>query len=310
MKILWTDEEIKTLIDNYPLKGKNYCCKILKKSEASVRAKASSLKLKLDKNSEFYKDFQKRAALSKVGKKRPDQSERMRKWNKDGTINQDHMRTDDGRKRASESAKKWLRENEHPRGYLGHKHSKETIKKLSEASMRGWENMTPEKLKKRSDKTLESKINNGTLNPLKNSTNPYSRTKSGKRKDLNNIFFRSAAEANYARFLKFSKIEFEYEPNIFVFDGIKKGCVSYTPDFYIPKEDKYIEFKGWLDAKSITKLKRFKKYFPNEFKKMSFVKQRLNKKDLGILIEIGFSIKQIHDFKEVEKISALIPNWE
>ena len=234
----------------------------------------------------------------------------MKQWIKDGIINQDHMRTQEGRKLLSERAKKQINENGHPRGYLGKKHNEETRKKLSEASKKGWEKMTTEKLKIRSEKILHTKIKNGTLNPLKNTSNSYSRTKSGKRKDLDNTFFRSKAEANYARFLKFSKIEFEYESKIFIFDGIRKGNVSYTPDFYIKKEDKYIEFKGWLDAKSITKLKRYKKYYPLEFSRMAIVKQGLNEKDLNKLLAIGFKYSQIHDYKDVQKLARLIPNWE
>jgi len=310
MKNLWKKEEIDWLVANYPTRGKKYCCEYLGRSEGSVRKKSSCLKLKLDINSDFFKEFQLRAGKSKVGKKRPDQSERMKYWNKNGIINQDHLKSEEGRSNLSKRAKEWHINNEHPRGYLGHSHSKETKEKLSESSKKGWEEMTPEKLKNRSEKILQSKIKNGTLNPLKNSTNPYSRTKSGKREDLNNVFFRSKAEANYARFLKFSKVEFKYESKMFIFEGIRRGNVSYTPDFYIEKEDKYIEFKGWLDPGSVTKLKRFKKYFPQEFGKMAFVKQGLSKKDINILIEIGFNYNQIHDYKDIEKIARLILHWE
>ena len=51
-----------------------YCAEILKRDEASIRQKASRLQLKVDRKSEFCKNWQKRAASSKVGKKRPDHS--------------------------------------------------------------------------------------------------------------------------------------------------------------------------------------------------------------------------------------------
>ena len=51
-----------------------------------------------------------------------------------------------------------------------------------------------------------STIKNNTLNPMKNQSNPYSRTKSGKRKDLNNTYFRSSWEANIARFYNYLKM--------------------------------------------------------------------------------------------------------
>ena len=97
--------------------------------------------------------------------------------------------------------------------------------------------------------------------------NPYSRTKGGKRKDLKNQYFRSAWEANIARYLNFLlKIKqiksWEYEPDTFWFKKIKRGTRSYTPDFKI-NGDYYIEVKGYMDDKSKTKLKRMAKYYPN-----------------------------------------------
>lgn len=138
----------------------------------------------------------------------------------------------------------------------------------------------------------------------------YSRGKAGKRADLDDQFFRSSAEANYARFLKFSKVEYQYEPKPFVFHGETRGSISYTPDFYLPEKDQYVEFKGWLDGKSKTKLKRMKKHYPEVFAKMIIVKQSLRDNDFGELLKIGFEINQIADFKHIEKFSTLIPGWE
>jgi hypothetical protein len=86
------------------------------------------------------------------------------------------------------------------------------------------------------------------------------------------------------------KIKWEFEPKTFYFEDIKRGCVSYTPDFYLPEEDKWVEVKGWMDSKSKTKIKRFKKYFPEEFEKLEIV---------------GAS-----EYKEVKQWSRLIENWE
>lgn len=179
----------------------------------------------------------------------------------------------------------------HPRGYLGHKHSKETRKKLSICSKKGWENMTEEKLKKWKKKQRETKINNNTLNPIKNKENAYSRAKGGKRKDLNNIYFRSAWEANIARYYNFIGVKWEFEPKTFVFKNISRGSVSYTPDFYLPEEDKWIEVKGWMDGKSKTKLKRFEKQYPEEYKKLVLITEK--------------------EYKEIKKkISPFIKKWE
>lgn len=139
---------------------------------------------------------------------------------------------------------------------------------------KAWEKMTPSKIKERTLKQRETKIINGTLNPMVNQKNPYSRTKGGKRKDLNNIYFRSAWEANIARYYNFVGIEWQFEPKTFIFHNITRGSVSYTPDFYLPKEDKWIEVKGWMDGKSKTKLKRFKQQYPEEYKKLELIQRK------------------------------------
>lgn len=87
----------------------------------------------------------------------------------------------------------------------------------------------------------------------------------GKRK-----YFRSCWEANYAKFLQYQKEkglieDWEHEPKTFWFEGIKRGCVSYKPDFYVKADIPWwVEVKGYMDAKSATKIKRFTKYFPDE----------------------------------------------
>jgi hypothetical protein len=87
-----------------------------------------------------------------------------------------------------------------------------------------------------------------------------------------NIYFRSEWEVQIARYLEecYQKqliLGWEYEPKIFTFDGIKRGITSYKPDFRVTRIDSsiyWLEVKGYMDAFSRTKLKRFKRYFPNE----------------------------------------------
>lgn len=84
------------------------------------------------------------------------------------------------------------------------------------------------------------------------------------------VYFRSSWEANYARFLQFLKDhrkirEWEYEPCTFWFEGIRRGTVSYKPDFRVQRLDGtvyYVEIKGFMDAGSRLKLKRMRKYHP------------------------------------------------
>jgi len=94
------------------------------------------------------------------------------------------------------------------------------------------------------------------------SINMGKRGKGGRRQDLGNRYFRSTYEANYARYLNWAKIPWEYETKTFWFEGIKRGTRSYTPDFWLPSKGQYHEVKGWMDPKSKTKLDRMKRYFP------------------------------------------------
>jgi len=133
-------------------------------------------------------------------------------------------------------------------------------------------------------------------NGVYSSSNMYSRCKDGRRDDLNGIYFRSRWEANYARYLNFlikkgNIKKWEYESYTFWFDGIRRGVVSYKPDFKIINNNgihEWHEIKGYLDAKSKTKLKRMSKYYPGER-----------------LILIGQK-----EYKSISQYAALIPNWE
>lgn len=96
------------------------------------------------------------------------------------------------------------------------------------------------------------------------------RGRGGHRDDLG-MYFRSSWEANYARYLNWLKRigeirDWEYEKQTFEFPGIKRGARFYTPDFRITNKSGSIEFseiKGYMDARSQTKLKRMRKYYPS-----------------------------------------------
>jgi len=82
--------------------------------------------------------------------------------------------------------------------------------------------------------------------------------------------------------------EWYHEPKTFWFEGIKRGCVTYLPDFQVINNDgshEWIEVKGFMDAKSRTKINRFRKYFPEE--KLRIVNSKwykANKKKLSLII--------------------------
>lgn len=85
-------------------------------------------------------------------------------------------------------------------------------------------------------------------------------------------YFRSLWEYRYALWLEYQVqhamiYTWEHEPHTFWFESIKRGVRSYLPDFKVwLTEDEYywVEVKGYWDAKSLTKVKRMRKYYPDE----------------------------------------------
>lgn len=83
-------------------------------------------------------------------------------------------------------------------------------------------------------------------------------------------YLKSSWELSYAKYLdellsNGKIVEWEYEPDTFWFERIKRGIRSYTPDFkvkYLDGKVEYHEVKGYLDSKSKTKLNRMRIYHP------------------------------------------------
>lgn len=88
--------------------------------------------------------------------------------------------------------------------------------------------------------------------------------------DKDPIYFRSSWEYYYAIFLSKLKkegkiLDFLHEPKCFWFNEIKRGVRSYLPDFcivHLNGSEEWSEVKGYQDSKSITKMKRMAKYYP------------------------------------------------
>lgn len=163
-----------------------------------------------------------------------------------------------------------LRKKGHPRGALGMKHSPITKAVLAAKSRERWARpdyvlKSDEHRQRRSD-ALIKRVASGQMRTK------YSRCRGGRRADLGETYFRSAWEANYARFLNWRVtrgdfVRWEYEARTFVFEAIKRGTRAYTPDFKVLKGDgshEWHEVKGWMDQKSRTRLARMKKYYPEE----------------------------------------------
>jgi hypothetical protein len=270
---LWEADDVSFLEKNYPNKGLKWCCIELDRSNASIRQKASNLGLKQDREGDFFKEWQDRAGKSKIGKKRPEHSIVMKEHVKNGRIPAMEKRTDEQNKKLSLQKIKWFSENEHPRGMLGKKHTKDNVKKIGERAKKMWADpnsiVNSEKHRQYLSDNASTHMNMRMKN---NPSSIYSRCKKGTITIVDKTFFaRSRWEANIGAYLQFLKEkneikDWEHEPKTFWFLEIKRGVRSYLPDFFITNNDDstyYIEVKGYMDAKSKTKLKRMAKYYPD-----------------------------------------------
>jgi hypothetical protein len=170
---------------------------------------------------------------------------------------------------ASAAAKAWHQAHEHPRGMLGKKHSDATREAMSRFQTARWEQMTDDEQSALIIKQIKAKIAKGAPQNIGNRESAS--WKAGWREvGGQRVYFRSRWEANYARYLQAlvddgKILSWEHEPQTFWFDGIKRGSMSYLPDFRVKHTDgsiTYHEVKGWMDDRSRTKLARMAKYYP------------------------------------------------
>ena len=140
--------------------------------------------------------------------------------------------------------------------------------------------------------------------------------KGGYREDLKH-FFRSTWEANIARYYKYIGESYIYEYKEFEFKGIKRGSRFYKPDFFLVVVNRWVEVKGWFRKLDKTKLKRFKKYYPEEFARLKFIipdkyaRDKANGEMIKFLCDdLGIDFEEIISYKEIEKYGGLIPGWE
>jgi len=111
------------------------------------------------------------------------------------------------------------------------------------------------------------------------------RGKAGIRKDISKtIYFYSRWEANIARLFNYSGVKWLHQPRVFNLSG-----QNYTPDFYLPDYDIYIEVKNFLWKYSKIRDEKFRRFYPNI--------------DLILLLKKDY-------LKLEKKYSYLIKNWE
>lgn len=216
-----------------------------------------------------------------------------------GLTNPSRERSDADRAVCSQKAKSRYDTHPHPRGYLGHTHSNDTRKKIGEKSRRAWITSKTFGIGHMSEKARQNRSDAMSLAASKRTaSNHHTMAKGGKRQDIGDIWFRSSWEANYARYLnvmiELGVVEkWEFEPETFWFEKIKRGVRSYLPDFkvYYKNVDHavYIEIKGWVQDKDKTKWKRMKKYHPH----------------------ISLEIVGQKEYEAIKrKWASSIPNWE
>lgn len=242
----WTEAEISTLRETYacsPLKL-DALAKTLGRDKANICRKARSLGLTNQRRSKTIARKPKQATFFVVPEFRAAVT--------------------------SFRIKEHIKTSGHARGMLGKKHTAETLARVAQASRAQWANPNSKQnsaanAQRRSDEMVRN-IKAGKMR------SGYTRGKGGKRADIGDRYFRSSWEANYARLLNFRMkhgdvVAWDFECQTFEFVGIKRGSRLYVPDFKVTFADgrhEWHEVKGWMDARSKTKLRRMAKYHPNE----------------------------------------------
>lgn len=80
----------------------------------------------------------------------------------------------------------------------------------------------------------------------------------GKRSRYKGYYLRSSWELEYAKYLDSKGVNWSYEPKRFTLSDGR----TYTPDFYLIDEDKYIEIKGYWYEKAKQKFLQFREEHP------------------------------------------------
>lgn len=198
------------------------------------------------------------------------------------------------RRHVSERQARWLKDNGHPKGALGMKHTKAAKEVIAQKSREAAAAVTPEQRVAINMKIMKTRDANGTYA----NTRPQSSWKAGWH-EIGGVrkYYRSNWEANYAKYLQWLKengqiADWKHEPKTFWFEGIKRGTVSYLPDFWVLENDgrdSFHEVKGWMDDRSKTKIARMAKYYPS-------------------VVLVVIDAKAYREIRR--KVAALVPGWQ
>ena len=193
------------------------------------------------------------------------------------------------------------------------KHKKDPVNQLTIALAKS-RNAVPNKIREITKGTKQSSVAT-----KKKGHQTY---KIGKRTDCDNLFFRSAWEANIYRWFKHTRLnhlyggltKIEYEPQCFDFFefGHKSGTTNYIPDFRLTFSDGmvlWVEAKGYLKPTDKTKIRRFKKYYPEEFNKLTFISHSPGHKSTAFFISLKVPVLAYYSSLRSE-FADIIPHWE
>lgn len=182
-----------------------------------------------------------------------------------------------------------FKRNGHPKGMLGKSHSQATKDAISK--FHSGKSLPREQILK----AMKTRIKRfGSLCP-----NQKRGTWKAEWVEINGIrfFARSKWEANYAHYLEWLRLKgvvskWEHEPETFWFNKIKRGVVSYLPDFRVTMSSgdvEYHEVKGWMDSRSKTKIKRMRIYHP----------------------KVHLEVIDSKRYKALERqVKSIVPNWK
>ena len=141
---------------------------------------------------------------------------------------------------------------------------------------------------------------------------PFAHVKKGKALDLpsplDQISMRSSWERNFARWLCLKGVvwtfeEFNYPMKINPDTGkwYPRKPWGYLPDFLEVKSGAIWEVKGFFRSKDRSKVRRFRKHYPEDFKKLRVCLSRTNKKALAFYRNMGVPVLFYEEVKEEYK---------
>lgn len=128
----------------------------------------------------------------------------------------------------------------------------------------------------------------------------------GVREDIGPMKFRSAFEANVARYFRYMEWKWEYEPERFQFEkNGKRGPKSYLPDFLIDwgEGPVYVEVKGRFFTGDKTRISKFLSEYSD--KKLIFITNRSSKEVIEFAVKHRMTVFLVEDFPKNK-----ITGWE